>query len=324
MSGSKSLRHLLARAGLVEVAGAHDALSAYLADRHGFDAVWASGLGISAARCVPDASILTMTEFLAAAAAMVEACSIPVIADCDTGFGGPANIARLVREYEQKGIAGICLEDKVFPKRNSFMAGHDLADPQEFSASIELVKQVQVDPNFVVIARVESLIAGAGLSDALSRGLAYAEAGADAVLIHSKAPTPAEVTTFAERWAALPHAHVPIVVVPTTYPDVTGEALADSGVKIVIYANQALRASVAAMEQTLGAIRQRSSADPGPDISLTSIADLFSLIGTDSMVHLEEWHAERVASRRVLPTVMTATANGAPIPPVREMPTTPG
>src|SRR5713226_8957863 len=110
------LRELMKRPGIIRTVGAHDALSAKMIERAGFDAIWASGFGISASlKCIPDGSFLTMTEQLEVTKNIVEAVSIPVIADCDTGFGNALNVMRTVQEYEKAGIAGICIEDNVFP-----------------------------------------------------------------------------------------------------------------------------------------------------------------------------------------------------------------
>src|SRR5256714_15508226 len=115
------LRARLSEPEVIRVSGAHDALSALVAEEVGFDAVWASSLTISASRGLPDMSLLTMTDYLQAAAHMNDACGCPVIADCDTGFGNALNVAYMVRQYEAAGVAAVCIEDKVFPKRNSFM-----------------------------------------------------------------------------------------------------------------------------------------------------------------------------------------------------------
>jgi phosphoenolpyruvate phosphomutase len=156
---------------------------------NGFDTIWASGLEISAANAVPDANILTMKDYLEAASNINEAVSIPVIADCDTGYGNSNNVIRLVKKYEAAGIAAICIEDKCFPKVNSYIPGRqELAPLMEFVGKIMAAKDAQDSPEFMVIARVEALIAGWGLEEAWRRAEAYAEAGADAILIHKANP----------------------------------------------------------------------------------------------------------------------------------------
>jgi phosphoenolpyruvate phosphomutase len=255
-SKAQILRRLMAQPDILQVAGAHNGLSARLVEQAGFDAIWASGLEISAANAVPDANILTMTDYLEAANTMNEAVSIPVVADCDTGYGNSNNVIRLVKKYEAAGIAAICIEDKCFPKVNSYIPGRqELAPLAEFVGKIMAAKDAQSSQAFMVIARVEALIAGRGLEEAWRRAEAYAEAGADAILIHSKSKTPDEIRAFIQGWSQ----PVPLVVVPTSYPQVTVRELSAWGVKIVIYANAGLRAAVQAMSRVLYTLRQAGS-----------------------------------------------------------------
>lgn len=284
------LRHLFKQPEIIKVIGANDGLSARIGELHGFDAVWASGLAISASYGLPDASILTMTEFLDSASMMNKASKLPVIADCDTGFGEVNNLVRMIREYEHAGIAAVCIEDKEFPKRNSFLEGHQLADLHEFAAKIKIAKEVQSDTDFMVIARLESLIAGLGINDALRRADAYSHAGADAILVHSKQNTPKEVFEFISLWKKLGHS-TPLVVVPTTYPDITASELDNAGVKAVIYANQALRASIEAMEKVLSAISKQGTTRP-VESELTTVKHVFKLIGTDAHDKVESAFSE--------------------------------
>src|SRR4029077_16272193 len=185
----ESRRLLLRGQGIVLVAGAHDALSAKLAEEAGFDAIWASGFGISAVQAVPDANILTLTETLEAVRRIVDAVGIPVIADCDNGYGNAINVIRTIGEFERAGAAGVCIEDNDFPKRCSFYAGvrRDLVAIEEHARKIEAATAARSARAFFVTARTEALIAGLGMEEALRRARAYAAAGADAVLVHSKA-----------------------------------------------------------------------------------------------------------------------------------------
>ena len=138
MSNTEFLQKKLQQNSIIKVGGAFDAMSAKLVENAGFDAVWAGSFAISATHALPDASILTMTEFFNVASAMTNACDIPIIADCDTGYGGPSNVAHMVRKYENAGIASICIEDKIFPKQNSLLEGgkNDLISEKEFVAKI--------------------------------------------------------------------------------------------------------------------------------------------------------------------------------------------
>jgi phosphoenolpyruvate phosphomutase len=280
MTRSQQLRQCLERPRVVRVAGAGDALSAMLVERNGFDAVWASSLGISAAHGVPDCSVLTMSELLAATARMNHAVRIPIIADCDTGFGDAGEVAAMVAHYETAGIAAVCIEDKIFPKRNSFLADQELVPVEDFCGKLRVAKQTQLSVDFFVIARLESLIASLGITHALQRALAYCEAGADAILIHSKARTASEVFEFAREFRAL-EPHVPLIAIPTTYYDVSCEDLRAHGVNVVIYANQALRAAIRAMDLALASIREAGSV-ARVERSIASLRDVFALIGMDA------------------------------------------
>ena len=249
LSKSRMLRKKLESNSIVKVGGAFDAMSAKLVETSGFDAVWAGSFAISATHALPDASILTMTEFFDAASSMASTCEIPIIADCDTGYGGPSNVTHMVKKYESAGISSICIEDKTFPKQNSLLENgkNDLLPEKEFVAKILSAKQARNDKDFLIIARVEALISGAGMNEALKRATAYENAGADAILIHSKQKTPDEIFEFADSWKG----SVPIVVVPTTYDSVKISEISLHNVKMIIFANQTLRASHLAMTKLL-------------------------------------------------------------------------
>ena len=271
---SELLRKDLESKSIIKVCGAFDAMSAKLVEYHGFDAIWAGSFAISATHAVPDASILTMTEFFDAASNMAETCKIPIIADCDTGYGGPSNVSHLVRKYENAGIAAICIEDKTFPKQNSLLENgqNDLISEKDFVAKIIAAKEAKQDQNFMVIARIEALISGAGMDEALKRATAYENAGADAILIHSKKKTPDEVFEFADSWKG----NSPVVVIPTTYDTVTLDDLISHKIKMVIHANQTLRAAHASMSRIL---RQMINTDSLSKVKeeISSMEEIFEL-----------------------------------------------
>ncbi len=275
-TGAGQLRELLARPGIVRLMGAHDPLGALVAQRAGFDGVWSSGFELSAAQALPDAGILTMTEQLAAAESMAYAASIPVVADCDTGYGDGENAAHMVRRFERAGVAGVCVEDKCFPKLNSFAPGpHPLVPVAEFEDKMRRAKAAQAGAEFVVIARVEALVAGRGPDEALHRARAYADAGADAVLVHSREEQPDQLLDVIRRWDR----PVALVVVPTTYHGITATELEDLGVKVVIYANHGLRSALRAMEETFAEIlRTGSTSTVEPRIA--SVGSVLELSGT--------------------------------------------
>ena len=249
MSNSEILQKKLHQDSIVKVGGAFDAMSAKLVENAGFDAVWAGSFAISATHALPDASILTMTEFLNAASIMANACNIPIIADCDTGFGGPSNVTHMVRKYESAGISSICIEDKIFPKQNSLLEGgkNDLLSEKEFVAKILAANEAKNSKDFLIIARIEALISGLGMKEALKRADAYEKAGADVILIHSKQKNPDEIFEFTDSWKG----NTPIAVIPTTYDSVKLSDIYEHKIKMVIYANQTLRAAYDAMENLL-------------------------------------------------------------------------
>ena len=267
------LNHLESKS-IIKVGGAFDAMSAKLVEFHGFDAIWAGSFAISATHAVPDASILTMTEFLDVASNMAEACKIPVIADCDTGYGGPSNVSHLVKKYESAGIAAICIEDKVFPKQNSLLENgqNNLISEKDFVAKIIAGREAKQDKNFMIIARIEALISGAGMDEALKRATAYENAGADAILIHSKQKTPDEIFEFTDSWKG----SSPIIVIPTTYDSVSIEELISHKIKAVIHANQTLRAAHSSMSRIL---KQMINSDRLSDVEeeISSMEDIFEL-----------------------------------------------
>jgi len=272
--GANILHSKLKENQILRVAGAFDAMSAKLVELNNFDAIWAGSFAISATYALPDASILTMTEFLSVASNMADTCSIPVIADCDTGFGGPSNVSHMVKKYENAGIAAISIEDKIFPKQNSLLQNgtQKILPEKDFVAKLIAAKNAKINENFLIIARVEALIAGLGVSEARKRADAYEKAGADAILIHSKKNTPDEIFEFCDTWDG----KIPIIVIPTSYPNVTLDELQNHKVKMVIYANQSLRASHWAMAEHLGKLSTAKSLSD-VETKMTTMEDIFHL-----------------------------------------------
>lgn len=283
------LREGLKSPSPVVAVGAHDAMSAQLIEASGFDAVWVSGFGVATmAHALPDLNLTTMTDTLAAAARADAAVGIPVIVDCDNGFGGLTNLVRTVREFERAGIAAICVEDNTFPKRNSLYKGASqraLVPAAEQARRIGAAKAAQESESFVFIARVEALIAGLGVAEACDRADAYVEAGADAILIHSRDKSLGEIEGFLEKWRGL--GTVPLVAVPTLFPTYSVDELHDKGFQVVIFANQPMRAAVQGMEETLQTLRQERRA-ASVDGGIASVDHLFELVGTKEMIELEE------------------------------------
>ncbi|NIS82739.1 MAG: phosphoenolpyruvate phosphomutase [Anaerolineales bacterium] len=282
---ARQLRTLMAKKDLVVGVGAGTALEAKLIERAGFDFVWSSSLGISASYAVPDASLISMSQYLQAARAMNEVIGIPIVADCDTGYGNANNVIYATKLFEQAGIAGMSIEDKQFPKDNSLLEGgrQVLADMEEFAGRIMAAKDAQRSENFVVIARVEALIAGWGQEEALKRAHRYVEAGADCILIHSKATSPDEIVEFIQAWEL----ESPLVLVPTTYATLTEQTIRDLGkVRLVIYANHPLRAAVRAMEETLREIRSAQGIHT-VDPMIAPVSRIFEIQGVLEMKEKE-------------------------------------
>tara|TARA_B100001245_G_scaffold78174_1_gene55685 strand:- start:1096 stop:2022 length:927 start_codon:yes stop_codon:yes gene_type:complete len=274
MQNADILHELIESKPILKVMGAFDSMSAKLVEINGFDAIWAGSFAISATHALPDASILTMTEFLNVSSNIVQSCKIPVIADCDTGYGGPSNVSHTVKKFELAGVAAICIEDKTFPKQNSLLKNgkHELISEKEFVAKILAAKEAKSNKNFMIIARTEALIAELGMNEALQRATAYQNAGADAILIHSKKETPDEIFEFSESWKG----KIPLVVVPTTYPTVGIDELIKNKFKMTIYANQTLRVAYSAMNNMLREIKDcKRISDIKQEMS--SMEDIFEL-----------------------------------------------
>ena len=274
---AQQLRTLISERPLIAGVGARDALDALLIQNAGFDFVWGSSFCVSVAHCVPDASILSMTQFLETARSMNEVINIPIVYDADTGYGGESNVAYTVRRLEEADMGAICMEDKVFPKQSSLLPGgsHPLLSVEEFARKIRAAKSAQRHGDLVVIARTEALIAGLGQEEALRRAAAYEEAGADMILFHSKSKTPGEIIECVKAW----NGKAPVVLVPTNYPELTEPRMEALGkVKMVIYGNQAVRAAVEAVESVLQQIRAARGAHTVED-QIASVNRLFALQG---------------------------------------------
>lgn len=279
------LRTQLAAQPLLTGVGARDALEARLIEQAGFDFIWSSGFAISASYGVPDASIISMTQVLDATRAMTEAIDIPIVADCDTGFGNAVNVIHAVRKFEDAGAAAVCMEDKKFPKDTSLLPGgrQELVSIEEFSGKVLAAVENRKNKDLVIIARTEALIAGWGQEEALRRAHCYEEAGADCILIHSKSKQPDEILEFASRWDG----KAPLVIVPTNYPTLTEANVRRMGkVKMVIYANQLLRAAVCAQETVLAEIKRAGGIHTLSN-NIVPVSRIFELQGVSRMKEQE-------------------------------------
>jgi phosphoenolpyruvate phosphomutase len=267
--------------GLVHVMAAHSPLSARLAEEAGFDGLWASGFELSALYGLPDVSLISMTQHLDMMRAMATQSSLPIVADIDTGFGNAINVIHAIGEYERAGAAAVVIEDKTFPKVTSLVADgrQELLRIEEFQGKIAAAIATRRNSDFLVIARTEALIAGLGEAEALRRAAAYEEAGADMILIHSKQKTPDEVESFVRAWKG----KLPIVVVPTAYPEMNEARIKALGkIAMVIYGNHAIRACVTAMKDVFARIlKDRGIHNVNKDI--VSVEEVFRLQRMDQV-----------------------------------------
>ncbi len=285
-------KRAMLRAGLasdepIVAIGAHDSFTARFAEEYGFNVVWVSGFGVSTmVHGIPDLNLTTLTEAVDAARRMDGVTALPVLADVDNGFGGFGNVVRTALEYERAGISGICIEDNLFPKRNSLLAGETkrpLIAVEEQARRITAIKEAQTTDSFVVVARVEGFIAGHGLEAALERSEAYADAGADAILIHSKDKSLSEIRSFLERWDN----RKPLVAVPTLFPDYTVEELGEMGFSLVIFANHPMRAAVGAIEDIMSVLSTKRSA-AAADERIVGVEHIFNRVETREAIARED------------------------------------
>ncbi|MCY9590507.1 phosphoenolpyruvate mutase [Paenibacillus chitinolyticus] len=285
MKKTKQFRDLIHSQKPEFIMEAHNGLSAKIVEEAGFKGIWASGLSISAAMGVRDNNEASWTQVLDVLEFMSDATSIPILLDGDTGYGNFNNARRLVKKLEQRHIAGVCIEDKQFPKTNSFINGQEqsLADIEEFSGKIKAMKDTQTDEDFTVVARVEAFITGKGLKVALERAEAYRKAGADAVFIHSKRSDVAEIEAFMKEWAG----RLPVVIVPTKYYTTPTVRFQEMGISLVIWANHNLRASIQAMKHLSDRIyRDQSLVHVEKDVA--PLEEVFRLQGAEELEAAEQ------------------------------------
>jgi len=298
MSRTSLLRRLLVDPQLSFLMEAHNGLSARVVEEAGFKGIWASGLSVAAALGVRDNNDASWTQVLDVLEFMADATTLPILVDGDTGYGNFDNVRRLVRELCQRQIACVCIEDKLFPKTNSFIGENQpLADIDEFCGRVKAGKDSQTDSDFCLVARVEALIAGWGMEEALRRAEAYRRAGADAILIHSKRSKADEILEFCREWAN----RTPVVIVPTMYYATPTDAYRKVGVSTVIWANHSLRAALKAMRETSARIMAEESL-ASVECNVSSVKEISEITGNSELMEAEERYlprrdAPRAASR---------------------------
>lgn len=288
----KKLKELLDKKNPLRILEAHNGISAIISNDINivsnnkeiieFDGLWESSFTDSASKGYPDANIISIDSRCESLRYILDATNKPIIFDGDTG-GDPANFEYLVKRLEDLGISMIIIEDKVFPKRNSLdpESSQIQEDPYNFAIKIKRGKEVLSTQNFMIAARIESLISGAGLKDAISRAKIYLDAGVDAIMIHSKEENPKEILDFAKEYDKLSEAlgfRKPLICVPTTYNTITARELKNYGFNIIIYANHLLRASDKAMKKAAGLILKYGRSFEVESMC-TPVNDIFEEVG---------------------------------------------
>ena len=283
----RRLRQILEIRGLVKAIEVHSGLTGLIAEKtiiekdgkmDQFDAMWCSSLCDSTARGKPDIELVDITSRLRSLEEVMEVTTKPIIFDGDTG-GKIEHFVYNVRTLERLGVSAVIVEDKIGLKKNSLF-GTDVEQSQDdlghFSQKIHEAKKAQLTDEFMIIARIESLILDKGVADSLERASAYVDAGADAIMIHSRRSTADEIFEFCDGFRAK-NKVTPLVVVPSTFPKVYESELKKHGVNIVIYANQLTRSAFPAMKRTAENILRYHRAEE-VDASLLPIKDVLSLI----------------------------------------------
>ncbi len=281
------LRRLIEAKPMVRILEAHSGLTGLVVEKtrvivgnvpREFDGAWISSLTDSAVKGKPDTELVDFTSRLNTINQILDVTTKPIILDGDTG-GSDEHFDFMVRTLERLGVSAVIIEDKAGDKRNSLF-GTDViqkqASPEEFATRIARGKRSQITDDFMIIARIESFIAGAGLDDAILRARAYIEAGADGIMIHSKISDPSEIKSFCDIYRTLPN-RVPLVAVPTTYNRVTEPELVEMGFNLVIYANHLLRSAYPAMVKTAETILRHNRASEAEPLCMP-VADILTLL----------------------------------------------
>ncbi len=283
----RHFRRLLSAKPVMRVIEAHNGLTALIAEnvsvedngkKKEFDAIWISSLTDSTAKGKPDNGYVDLTSRIATIQEVLEGSTKPIILDGDNG-GPPEHFVFAVKTLERLGVSAVIIEDKIGLKKNSLF-GTDVEQTQDdkdvFAYKITQGKKAQIEGDFMIIARIESLILKKGMQDALDRAQTYIEAGVDGIMIHSKEKDPAEIFEFCREYREFER-KVPLVAVPSMYNQVTEKQLSEAGVNIIIYANQLLRSAYPSMVKTAETILRHSRALEAEEYCMP-IEDILTLI----------------------------------------------
>ena len=305
----QALKGSIATKGFARILEAHSGLSGIIAEtarvhKDGrvieYDGIWESSLTDSATKGLPDASIVGYDSRTHTIDEILNVTTKPIVVDGDTG-GDPTQFEYLVKHLERLGVSAVIIEDKAYPKRNSLDASarQELEDPDVFADKIRAGRDLVISADFMIIARLESLIAGTGLQDALERAEQYILAGVDGIMIHSYKRDPEEVLAFGEAYERLCQRmrQRPVLVsVPTTYNSITDAELIARGFNIIIHANHLLRAAYMAMTEAAQAILL-SGSSLGADTLCAPVPEIFSCVGLDRVSRRDR---ERLEARRLV------------------------
>ncbi|MBN1622151.1 MAG: isocitrate lyase/phosphoenolpyruvate mutase family protein [Endomicrobiales bacterium] len=271
---TRSLRNLLEKKKNIVIVSAGDSITAKLIEEADFDGIWISGFEASARLGLADNGTITMTEMLERTKIVTEATSLPVMVDVDNGYGGIHNFIRTVKEFEKIGCSAVCVEDNIFPKQNSLWGGKvPLLSMKEHGAKIRAGKDTQKTKDFMIVARTEALIRGYGMAEAIKRSKYYADCGADMILMHSRESTGKEALQVPKHWKS----KVPLVIVPTKFPQITNKQLFDSGYSVIVLANQTERVKIKAIRDSLKIIKKHDSVNPIEQVLSATLDDLRNL-----------------------------------------------
>lgn len=308
-----SLRSVLARQGFARIVEAHSGLSAIIGETAqaivngqavGYDAIWASGFTHSASKGLPDASIVGSESLLHTIDEILSVTSKPLMVDGDTG-GDAVQLAYLVRQLERRGVSAVVIEDKVFPKRNSLdpLAMQTMESPETFAQKIHAGTIATMSSDFMIIARIESLIAGTGLQDAIQRAELYVRAGADGIMIHSNQQKPDRLFSFVAAYDSLCQRlgrRPPLVCAPTTYNQCSEKELVRRGFNVIIHANHLLRAAHRAMKQAAHRILLTGHS-AGMDDICSPVAQVLADVGFDLITREERERSTRTQVPVLIP-----------------------
>tara|TARA_A100000164_G_scaffold13045_1_gene10890 strand:+ start:618 stop:2270 length:1653 start_codon:yes stop_codon:yes gene_type:complete len=278
---------------------AHSGLSGLVTEKLDFDFIWESSLTDSASKGLPDASIVGNESRIHTIDEILNVTTKPMIVDGDTG-GDEDNFRFLIKRLENQGVSAVIVEDKIFPKRNSFggTVGAGMEDPNIFSKKLEVGMKTKSTNDFLIIARLESLIAGLGMNETMMRAEKYINAGVDGIMIHSKLKEPSEVLEFIPKFEKLctklgkrPY----LIAVPTTYNTISDDELINSGVDIIIHANHLLRAAYKSMLETASLI-SNSRRSYESDSNIASVKEIFSAVGYDKIIERDKEKSPNISA----------------------------